>query len=65
MELIRNGEVVRTYSPSDGKLDDFPPLLESTFRLRSENLTDWRTFETMRELLKDVRLEFALKKIDR
>ncbi|HSB17840.1 MAG TPA: CehA/McbA family metallohydrolase, partial [Bryobacteraceae bacterium] len=44
---------------------DSPALLESTFRLRTEDLTDWRTFERMRELLQDVRLEFAVKKLTR
>jgi hypothetical protein len=42
---------------------DYPPLLEATLRLRSADLTDWRTFDRMRDLLQDVRLEFALIKI--
>jgi hypothetical protein len=44
---------------------DSPALLESTFRLRTEDLTDWRTFERMRDFLQDVRLEFAVKKLAR
>ena len=41
---------------------DYPPLLESAFSVRPESLTDWSTFEGIRDMLKHVRLEFALEK---
>ncbi len=39
---------------------DYAPLLESALSMRVERLEDWATFEEIREMLKHVRLDFAL-----
>ncbi len=41
---------------------DNPPLLEFITRLQAEALVDWRTYERVRELLNEVRLNFRLQK---
>jgi hypothetical protein len=39
---------------------DYPPLLNLTLSAQSSELLDWRTFEEIRALLNEVRLEFSL-----
>jgi hypothetical protein len=39
---------------------DYHPLLEMTLNMREAELTDWRTFEEIRSLLRNVKLEFPL-----
>jgi hypothetical protein len=41
---------------------DYEPLLRTMLQTRSEQLADWSTFENIRRLLRDVRLEFAMRK---
>jgi len=43
-------------------LFDHPPLIETVTRLEDKDLVDWRTFERIEKLLRDVPLIFALKK---
>jgi hypothetical protein len=43
---------------------DYSPLLESAFAMRPERLTNWDTFEGIRDMLKHVRLEFELSASD-
>ena len=38
---------------------DTPDLLNTTLTMRSETLGDWATFERIRKLLSDVRMDFA------
>ncbi len=42
---------------------DSPRLLNLTLNMTPEQLSDWRTFEQVRSLLKDVHLDFALRPI--
>jgi hypothetical protein len=42
---------------------DYPPLLDLTLKMRSEQLLDWRTFEEIKKLLAEVQLEFRLHKL--
>ncbi|HYK90473.1 MAG TPA: hypothetical protein VE398_16985, partial [Acidobacteriota bacterium] len=42
---------------------DYAPLRESVFSMRAEGLSEWSAFEHVRELLKSVRLDFALRAI--
>ena len=44
---------------------DYAPVPESVFAIRAERLTDWNTFEQVRLLLQDVRLDFPLEKDQR
>jgi hypothetical protein len=39
---------------------DYRPLLEGMLNMNAERLSDWRTYEQIRELLGQVRLEFPL-----
>jgi hypothetical protein len=39
---------------------DYAPLLRMTLNLREAELTNWRTFDEIKSLLRDVRLEFSL-----
>jgi hypothetical protein len=39
---------------------DYPPLLRITLNMRESELTDWKTFEEIKHLLGNVRLEFQL-----
>jgi hypothetical protein len=39
---------------------DYQPLLNLTLNVRAAQLSDWQTFETVRRLLGEVRLDFAL-----
>jgi hypothetical protein len=39
---------------------DSAPILEATLQMRVEQMLDWSTYERMRRLLADVRLEFPL-----
>ncbi len=41
---------------------DCTPILESVFSIRAERLTEWNTFEHVKGLLQDVRLDFPLEK---
>jgi hypothetical protein len=41
---------------------DHQPLLQVALDMRAEHLTDARTFEKIAELLKSVKLEFALER---
>jgi hypothetical protein len=40
---------------------DDPRLLDSALHMRPEQLTDWRTFETVRAMLRDVEMRVDLK----
>jgi hypothetical protein len=42
---------------------DYRPLLQMTLNLREAELTDWRTFEEIKDLLGNVRLEFQLRRL--
>ena len=53
---------VSGYAPVQKSIFLDYPILDATLRLRAEDLTEWKTFERMRDLLKDVHLEFALAK---
>jgi hypothetical protein len=39
---------------------DYQPLLRMTLNMREAELADWRTFEEIKRLLGNVRLEFHL-----
>jgi len=39
---------------------DYAPLLRMTLNLREAELTDWRTYDEIKSLLRDVKLEFSL-----
>jgi hypothetical protein len=39
---------------------DFPPLLDLMLTMNADKLSDWNTFETVRRLLREVRLEYQL-----
>jgi hypothetical protein len=39
---------------------DTPALLSTTLTMRSETLGDWATFERIRKMLSDVRMDFGL-----
>jgi hypothetical protein len=39
---------------------DYQPLLRLTLNMREAELADWRTFEEIKRLLGNVRLEFHL-----
>ena len=52
---------VRGYTPMmKSVFMDYQPLLQMTLNLREAEVTDWRTFEEIKELLKSVHLEFQL-----
>jgi hypothetical protein len=42
---------------------DSAPILEATLQMRVEHLLDWSTYERMRRLLADVRLDFPLERV--
>ena len=42
---------------------DYQPLLRMTLNMREAELTDWRTFEEIKHLLGNVRLEFQLARL--
>jgi len=43
---------------------DYVPLLQMTLNMREAELTDWRTFREMKHLLRGVRIEFQLARMD-
>ena len=55
------GYVPQTLSP----FLDNPAMVETVTRLEEKDLTDWRTYERLREMLGDVHLTFSLEKSDR
>jgi hypothetical protein len=44
---------------------DYRPLVQMALNLREAELTDWRTFEEIKDLLGDVRLEFQLQRLQK
>ena len=44
---------------------DYAPLLQMTLNMREAELTDWRTFEEIKHLLRSVRIEFQLARSQR
>ena len=42
---------------------DYPALLRMTLNMREAELTDWKTFEEIKRLLGNVRLEFQLARL--
>ena len=39
---------------------DYPPLLNGMLNMTPEQLSDWETFESIRRMLQDVRIDFQL-----
>lgn len=44
---------------------DYPPLLNGMLNMTAEQLSDWETFDAIRRLLEDVRIDFELKAAER
>ena len=57
---------VRGYMPDLKSIFmDYPPLLNGMLNMTPEQLSDWATFDTIRRLLQDVRIDFELKAAER
>jgi hypothetical protein len=60
---VRLRAVVPGYEPQLKSIFmDFDPLLQLTLTMNAEQLSTWSTYEQIRRLLDDVRLEFKLKR---